>query len=107
MPPPSTLEAQIVRFADRIAYLNHDVDDALRAGVLSDDELPAGPMRCWAHPPERVNPLVTDLVEASEDQPEVHLTKPVFARWTASAISCSTRSTFDRAPRASTSGRPD
>ena len=34
MPQPSTLEAQVVRFADRIAYLNHDVDDALRAGVL-------------------------------------------------------------------------
>ena len=33
MPPPSTLEAQIVRFADRIAYINHDVDDALRARI--------------------------------------------------------------------------
>src|SRR5437773_11715948 len=44
MPPPSTLEATIVRFADRIAYVNHDVDDAIRAGVLRADELPAGPL---------------------------------------------------------------
>src|SRR5713101_6811948 len=40
MPSPSTLEAQIVRFADRIAYVNHDVDDAIRAGVLEPGELP-------------------------------------------------------------------
>jgi dGTPase len=80
MPPPSTLEAQIVRFADRIAYLNHDVDDALRAGVLSEAELPTGPMRVLgATHSERINTLVTDLVAASEDQPEVQLTRPVFA----------------------------
>ncbi len=42
MPPPATLEAQTVRFADRIAYVNHDIDDAIRAGVLADDELPTG-----------------------------------------------------------------
>jgi len=41
MPEPSTLEAQVVRFADRIAYVNHDVDDAMRAGVLDPKELPA------------------------------------------------------------------
>src|SRR5438067_10570270 len=40
MPPPSTLEAQIVRFADRVAYVNHDVDDAIRAGVLDPAVLP-------------------------------------------------------------------
>jgi dGTPase len=41
---PSTREAEIVRVADRIAYVNHDVDDALRAGVISSDDLPAGPI---------------------------------------------------------------
>src|SRR6266702_7736308 len=40
MPLPSTLEAQIARFSDRIAYVNHDVDDALRAGILQLDDLP-------------------------------------------------------------------
>src|SRR5918912_4080034 len=38
--PPATLEARIVRLVDRIAYINHDIDDALRAGVLARDELP-------------------------------------------------------------------
>src|SRR4051812_47146990 len=38
---PATLEGRIVRLVDRIAYINHDIDDAVRAGVLSDDELPA------------------------------------------------------------------
>src|SRR5918999_424526 len=40
MPTPATLEAQIARYADRIAYLNHDIDDAIRAGVLTEDGLP-------------------------------------------------------------------
>src|SRR5438270_5743779 len=44
MPQPSTLEAQVVRFADRIAYVNHDIDDAIRAGVLDPAELPAEPL---------------------------------------------------------------
>jgi dGTPase len=80
MPPPSTLEAQIVRFADRIAYLNHDVDDALRAGVLTEAELPAGAMKVLgATHSARINTLVTDLVTASEDRDEVQLSKPVFA----------------------------
>jgi len=80
MPPPSTLEAQIVRYADRIAYLNHDVDDALRAEVLSFEDLPAGPMRVLGTThSERINTLVTDLVASSDDQPEILLSPPVFA----------------------------
>jgi dGTPase len=79
MPAPSTLEAQVVRFADRIAYVNHDVDDAQRAGVLSVDELPAEALDVLgATHAERINALVTDLVAASEDRPEVSLSPPVF-----------------------------
>ena len=68
MPPPSTLEAQVVRFADRIAYINHDIDDAVRAGVLDPSELPAGSRsRSSAHThAERINTLVTDLVATSD-----------------------------------------
>src|SRR4029079_4446191 len=63
MPPPSTLEAKIVRFADRIAYVNHDVDDAIRAGVLGADELPAGPLEVLGPTHSaRINTLVSDLV---------------------------------------------
>jgi dGTPase len=79
MPPPSTLEAQVVRYADRIAYLNHDIDDALRAEVLGPDDLPADAIRVLGRThSQRINTLVTDLVAASEDQPEIALSQPVF-----------------------------
>src|ERR687888_2273465 len=41
MPMPSTLEAQVARFADRIAYVNHDLDDAVRAGIIEARDVPA------------------------------------------------------------------
>ena len=79
MPPPSTLEAQVVRFADRIAYVNHDIDDAIRAGVLQAAELPAGPISVLgATHAERINTLVTDLVEISADRTEIRLSPEVF-----------------------------
>jgi dGTPase len=79
MPPPATLEAQIVRFADRIAYLNHDLDDALRAGVLGENELPQGPIRVLGRThSERIGTLVTDLVDGSADAPEIRLSPEVF-----------------------------
>jgi dGTPase len=79
MPPPSTLEAQVVRFADRIAYLNHDLDDAVRAGVLSPGELPAAPLAVLGQThSERISTLVTDLVTQSQDQPEIRLSPEVF-----------------------------
>lgn len=80
MPEPTTLEAQVVRFADRIAYLNHDVDDAIRAGVLDAHELPGAPVKILgATHSERINTLVTDLVEQSQGQPRVALSPEVFA----------------------------
>src|SRR5213595_3371497 len=60
---PFTLEGRIVRLVDRVAYINHDIDDAVRAGVLSEDELPAeeigilGPTGS-----RRIDALVHDLV---------------------------------------------
>ena len=47
---PATLEGKIVRLVDRIAYINHDIDDAVRAGVLATDDLPAGRSRSSATP---------------------------------------------------------
>ena len=80
MPPPATLEAQVVRFADRIAYINHDMDDAIRAGVLHPDELPREPVAVLGDThSRRINTLVTDLIDQSEDQAEVQLSPPVFA----------------------------
>jgi dGTPase len=80
MPSPSTLEAQIVRFADRIAYVNHDVDDAIRAGVLESDELPRDVLDVLGDThSERINTLVTDLVAQSEDATEIALSPEVNA----------------------------
>ena len=80
MPTPATLEAQVTRFADRIAYVNHDVDDAIRAGILASDELPAGVVKVLgATHGERIETLLVDLVTSSGDRPgEVRLSEPVF-----------------------------
>ena len=79
MPQPSTPEAQLVRFADRIAYVNHDVDDAVRAGVIEQAELPAAPLVVLgATHSSRINTLVTDLVGRSADGPEIGLSDDVF-----------------------------
>jgi dGTPase len=80
MPPPSTLEAQVVRFADRIAYINHDIDDAMRAGLLAPEELPPEPLQVLGQThAERIGTLVTDIVDSSWDQSEIRLSPPVFA----------------------------
>jgi dGTPase len=73
-PLPATLEGQVARFADRIAYVNHDVDDSIRAGIISVDDLPTGPVSVLggSHG-ERINTLVTDLVRESEGTDEIHL----------------------------------
>ena len=62
-PPPSTLEAQLVRFADRIAYINHDIDDAVRAGILDERALPAAAVAALGRTSsQRINTMVTDAV---------------------------------------------
>lgn len=63
---PKTLEADCVRRADRIAYLNHDMDDALRAGILKPFELPADCLNILGHTHgERINTMISDIVESS------------------------------------------
>ena len=79
MPAPATLEAQVVRFADRIAYINHDVDDAVRAGVIEPAELPDDALGVLGRThAERVKTLVTDLVDRSEDSPEIRMSDEAF-----------------------------
>jgi len=79
MPSPATPEAEIVRFADRIAYVNHDVDDAVRAGVLGPEELPEEALRVLGRThSERIDTLVSDLVESTADDLEVRLSDDVF-----------------------------
>ena len=64
---PATLEGRIVRLVDRIAYINHDIDDALRAGVLLPEELPREEIELLGGTgSERIEALVRDLLERSE-----------------------------------------
>ena len=66
---PATLEGQCVRRADRIAYLNHDLDDALRGGVLQPFELPADCLKVLGQTHgQRINTMILDIVENSQGQ---------------------------------------
>jgi dGTPase len=75
-PLPATLEGQVARFADRIAYVNHDLDDAIRAGILDPAEVPPEvTARLGSTHSERIDTLVADLVRTSEDRDEVSLSE--------------------------------
>jgi len=66
-PLPRTLEGRIVRLVDRVAYVNHDIDDALRAGVIAESDLPVEPIAVLGDSgSHRIDALVHDLVEHSE-----------------------------------------
>ncbi len=69
---PATQEGRIVRIVDRIAYVNHDIDDAVRYGLLTEGDLPGHEIALLgATGSERIDTLVHDLVEASETAGEV------------------------------------
>ena len=77
---PSTLEGNVVRIADRIAYINHDIDDALRAGIISIADLPQKPVRLLGEScRERIDALVHDLVESSRDSGEISQSRDMAA----------------------------
>ncbi len=66
-PQPLTMEGKIVRLMDRVAYVNHDIDDAVRAGLISLEDLPAAPIEVLGETgPRRIDTLVHDLVEHSD-----------------------------------------
>ena len=75
---PETLEGQVVRRADQIAYVNHDIDDAIRAGILSDEDLPKDILRILGHDhSQRVNTLVCDAILTSREAGAVCLSPEV------------------------------
>jgi dGTPase len=64
---PATLEGKVVRVVDRVAYINHDIDDAIRYGLLSEGDLPRGEIELLGPTgASRIDTLVHDLVESSE-----------------------------------------
>lgn len=75
---PSTLEGHIVRLADKIAYINHDIDDAIRARIFKEEDIPreytdilGGSVR------ERLNTMIHDIIENSLGKPEIVMSPPM------------------------------
>ncbi len=63
---PATLEGQLVRLSDVIAYVNHDLDDAIRAGLIQNDDVPASLRTALGEKPsQRLNTMITDLIETT------------------------------------------
>ena len=76
----STPEGQLIKFADRIAYINHDIDDAIRAGILNREDIPTSLTSVLGETHgERINTMVTSVVAASRDCATVTMTPDVQA----------------------------
>lgn len=77
---PETLEAQIVRISDKIAYINHDIDDSIRAGILTNEDIPPDISAVLGNTHKlRIDTLVRDVIQASWDKPEIFMTPSVEA----------------------------
>lgn len=75
---PITLEGQIVKTSDRIAYINHDIDDAVRAGVLKIESLPKEHLDLLGHShSQRINFLIRDMIEQSMGSGHIHFSPVV------------------------------
>lgn len=75
---PSTLEGEIVRICDRIAYVNHDIDDALRAEIFSYSDLPLAAREVLGDShSNRIDTMVTDVVRESEGQARIRMSAKV------------------------------
>jgi dGTPase len=69
---PATLEGKVVRLVDRVAYINHDIDDALRAGLLRPEELPQEEIALLGERgSRRIDTLVHDIVESSAEADDI------------------------------------
>ncbi len=77
---PATLEGKVVSYADRIAYINHDIDDAFRAGLLDSSLLPlnANIILGTTHS-ARINTLVADIVKNSLNKPDITMSPEIYA----------------------------
>ena len=75
---PATLEGQIVRLSDKIAYVNHDIDDAVRGGIISEEDIPKELRRTLGDSVRsRLNILIHDVIRNSMDQPVISMSKEV------------------------------
>lgn len=73
---PVTCEGQIVKVSDRIAYINHDIDDAIRSGIITADDLPQRSIRVLGKThKERIDTLVRDMIENTAGRPSAQLSE--------------------------------
>ncbi|MEE3378479.1 MAG: deoxyguanosinetriphosphate triphosphohydrolase, partial [Lachnospiraceae bacterium] len=75
---PATLEGQVVRFCDKISYVHHDMDDAERAGLLSESDIPERLRKLLGYSTrERLNTFIHDLVENSEGKDHIEMSEEI------------------------------
>lgn len=75
---PCTLEGKIVRLSDKIAYINHDIDDAIRAGILAAEDIPKEYTEVLGNTTsQRLNRLIHDIVKNSEGKQEIKMSAPI------------------------------
>ncbi len=75
---PHTLEGQIVRLSDKIAYIHHDMDDAVRGGILRESDVPKEIREVLGSSPgDRLDHFIHDIVTASMDRNEIRMSAPV------------------------------
>lgn len=75
---PETLEGQVVRRSDQIAYVNHDIDDAIRGGILTNGDIPKDIARVLGHSHrERIDTLVCDMIRVSREEGRILLSPKV------------------------------
>ncbi len=75
---PTTLEGYIVKYADRIAYINHDIDDAIRAGVIKDNDLPKEAIRVLGETHgHRINTMIIDVIKNSLDKDFIGMSEEI------------------------------
>lgn len=74
----ATPEGQIIKLADRIAYINHDIDDAIRGGIISEKDLPKEECEIlgFSHS-KRINRMIMAVIEGSDGKPDVRMAEPV------------------------------
>lgn len=73
---PATPEGQVVKTSDRIAYINHDIDDAIRSGIITAADLPKDCIEILGDThKKRIDTLVRDMIENSKDRPAAKLSR--------------------------------
>ena len=76
---PSTLEGQVVRLSDKIAYIHHDMDDAQRAGIITEDDIPVTLRMLLGYTTrERLNTFVHDIIENSLEQDTIKMSAEIY-----------------------------